>query len=197
MNNLPPVYKELQLKQIIITSLIAGFFLLPIHELGHVICDWLTGNPAGMSYARDYLLGNSKETFLGELGGPLLPILMSTVAVLLIYKGKINLSVIYPFAVLGCMDRLTLYIIGILPSDERYLAGYMHWNMYAFRNIFLSCEIILLFFIIYSLFRFHVRLKMKILCLLIPIISFIILAAFGVLIVEKYIFPTQFHLQFG
>lgn len=197
MNNLKPVPQELQMKQFLISSLLAGFLLIPVHEAGHVIFDWISGNPAGMSYARDYLLGNGKQTFLGELGGPLMPILIAIVSIIFIYKQKVNLSIVYPIAILGCMDRLILYITGMLPSDERVLAGFMNWDAHVFMYIFLSLEIILLSLIVNSFKYFHASVKMKVLCFLIPLISFIVMALFGVFIIEKNIFPAQFHLQFG
>jgi hypothetical protein len=181
----------------IITSLIFGFLLIPLHESGHVICHWITGNPEGMSYARDYLLGNSTHTFLGVLGGPLLPLLVSAIAVFLIYRSNITLSLLYPVAILGAIERLILYIALGLPSDEKELADFMHWSAHTFEYIFLSIELILIGFIVYSFFRNKINLRMKILCILIPIISFVIMAAFGVLVIERYVFPVQFHLQFG
>ncbi len=188
---------NVHLYPLIITSLLLGFLLIPLHELGHVILHWLTGNPEGMSYARDYLLGNSKHTFLGVLGGPLLPFLASAIAVVLIYRSKISLSILYPVAILGAIERLILYILLGLPSDEKDLADFLQWNSYTFEYIILSAEIILLGFIIYSLFRNKTNLRMKILCILIPVVSFVIMAAFGVLVIEKFVFPEQFHLQFG
>ncbi|MGD1007022.1 MAG: hypothetical protein ABR980_07325 [Ignavibacteriaceae bacterium] len=39
---------KLDFRQLTITSIIFGFFLIPIHELGHVIGDWITGHPASI-----------------------------------------------------------------------------------------------------------------------------------------------------
>lgn len=150
-----------------------------------------------MSYARDYLLGNSTHTFLGVLGGPLLPLVVSLIAVVLIYKSSISLSILYPFAILGAFERLVLYIVLGLPSDEKGLSDFLHRDRLAFEHIVLSAEIILLAFIIYSMFRYGINLKMKLLCILIPIISFVIMAAFGVLVIERFLFPVHYHLQFG
>jgi hypothetical protein len=197
MNNLELRSNEIQYRPLIITSLISGFFLIPIHEFGHVIFHWLTGNPEGMSYARDYLLGNSHHTFLGILGGPLLPLLLSIIAVVLIFKHFGSLSILYPLAVLGAFDRLVLYITMGLPSDEKELSDFLHWNSFAFEYIILTAEIILYTLIIYSMFRNRIKIKMIILNFVIPIISFIIMTALGVLVIEKYLFPVQFHLQFG
>ena len=60
---------KIDFRQLTITSIIFGFLLIPIHESGHVICDWITGHPASMSYARDYLLSGGNTPFLGLLGG--------------------------------------------------------------------------------------------------------------------------------
>jgi len=197
MSDLQTSESEVRLTPLIITSLLFGFLLIPLHEFGHVVFHWMTGNPEGMSYARDYLLGNSAHTFLGVLGGPLLPLLVSTIAVVLIYRSRIAPSILYPIAILGTMDRLILYIAFGLPSDEKELADFLHWNARAFEYIILSTEVVLVAFIVYSLVRNKINLKMKILCILIPVISFIVMAAFGVMVVERFVFPMQYHLQFG
>ncbi len=188
--------KKINLIRLILTSVFGGFFLLPVHELGHVICHWLSGTPAGMSYAMDYLLKGGEKTFLGYLGGPLLPLLISAICVILIYIGKGNLSVLYPIAVIGAFDRMILYIQGDFPSDERMMAGILHWNDHAFIYIFLSFEIVLYLLIIISLFRYKIKWIMKILCIVIPVAAFIGMALFGIYVVEKNIFPQQFKQQF-
>ena len=58
---------RIDFKKLTFASLIFGFILVPLHELGHVICDWITGHPAAMSYARDYLLSGGETPFLGLL----------------------------------------------------------------------------------------------------------------------------------
>jgi hypothetical protein len=93
----------IDLKELTITSLVFGFFLVPVHELGHVICDWITGHPAAMSYARDYLLSGGETPFLGLLGGPALPIIVAATAVVLIYRGR-NLLLLYPVAIQASID---------------------------------------------------------------------------------------------
>jgi hypothetical protein len=197
LTNFRTSQNDVNFKPLIITSLIFGFLLIPLHEFGHVIFHWLTGNPEGMSYARDYLLGNGSHTFLGVLGGPLLPLITSSIAVILIYRSSISLSTLYPIAILGAFERLILYITLGLPSDEKELSDFQHWNRFTFEHIILLAEIILLAFVIYSMFKFKISLKMKILCILIPIISFIIMAAFGVFVIERFLFTEQYHLQFG
>jgi hypothetical protein len=77
---------KIDFKKLTIASLIFGFFLIPVHELGHVICDWTTGHPATMSYARDRLLSGGETPFLGLLGGPLLPLIISAFSVFQIYR---------------------------------------------------------------------------------------------------------------
>ncbi len=196
MSNLRTLQNEVHFYPMIITSLLFGFLLIPLHEFGHVIFHWLTGNPEGMSYARDYLLGNGTHIFLGVLGGPLFPLLVSVIAVVLIYRSSISLSVLYPIAILGAFERLVLYLALGLPSDEKELSDFLHWNRLSFEYVILSSEIVLLAFVIYSMFRYKINLKMKILCILIPIISFVIMAAFGVLVIERFVFPAQYHLQF-
>ncbi|MGA7721210.1 MAG: hypothetical protein WCA84_08525 [Ignavibacteriaceae bacterium] len=186
----------LNIRQLTITSIIFGFFLLPVHELGHVIGDWVTGHPAGMSYARDYLFTNGDKPFLGILGGPLLPLIISAVAVAFIYNQKL-ISVFYPVAVIGILDRMVLYISGVIPSDEGSLAAMMGWNIHSFKYMFLSVEIILLLLVIYSLYKYKINFIHALLVFFIPVVSFVVGASVGVFIVERYVFPAQFKIQFG
>jgi len=187
---------KLDSRKMITSSIVFGFFLIPIHEFGHVICDWITGHPAAMSYARDYLLNGNEKPFLGILGGPLLPIILSIVSVILIYKRK-NISLFYPIAVLGTLDRLLLYVFGQLPSDERDLASMAGWNIYSFKYIFLSAEVILLLLILFSLIKYKVSIKQSVFVFIIPIVCFIIGALIGIFVVERFVFPGQFKIQFG
>jgi hypothetical protein len=187
---------KINFRQLTITSIIFGFLLIPIHESGHVICDWITGHPAAMSYARDYLLSGGTTPFLGLLGGPLLPLILSVVSVVFIYR-RTRVSFFYPIAILGSFERLVLYLSGMLPSDEKSLAVMVGWNIYAFKYIFLCIEVSLLLLIIISLIRYKVGFKQAILVFVIPLLSFVVGASFGVFVVERYIFPVQFKIQFG
>ncbi len=188
---------DLHLRPLIVASLIFGFLLIPLQEIGRVVLHWLTGNPEGMSYARDYLLGNGVHTFFGVLGGPLLPLLVSAAAVVLIYRSSISLSTLYPIALLGAVERLVSYVTMGLPSDEFDLSMFLHWDGHMFKYIILGSEIILLGLIMYSMFRLKLKWQMQILCIVIPIVSFVVMAAFGVLVIERFLFPAQYHLQFG
>ena len=187
---------KIYFRQLTITSIIFGFLLIPIHESGHVICDWITGHPAAMSYARDYLLSGGTTPFLGLLGGPLLPLILSVVSVVFIYR-RTRVSFFYPIAILGSFERLVLYLSGMLPSDEKSLAVMVGWNIYAFKYIFLSIEVSLLLLIIISLIRYKVGFRQAILVFVIPLLSFVVGASLGVFVVERYIFPVQFKIQFG
>ncbi len=197
MNKTRSGQNEILLYPLTITSLLFGFLLIPLHELGHVVFHWLTGSPEGMSYARDYLLGNATHTLLGVLGGPLLPLVVSAAVVFLIYRSSISLSILYPIAILGAFERLVLYITIGLPSDERDLSGFLHWGNFMFEYIILSTEIVLLAFIVYSMFKYKFSLKTQIACIVIPVVSFVLMAAFGMLVIERLVFPVQYHLQFG
>jgi hypothetical protein len=187
---------KIDFKKLTMTSLIFGFFLIPLHEFGHVICDWITGHPASMSYARDYLLSGGETPFLGLLGGPLLPLILSALSVVQIYR-KVNVSVFYPVAILGSFDRLVHYISGRLPSDERSLAKIVGWNIYSFKYIFLSLELLLLLLVLLSLIRYKVNFKQAIFVLLIPLLSFAAAASIGIFVVERFVFPGQYKIQFG
>jgi len=179
-----------------ITSLIGGFLLIPFHEFGHVVCDWITGHPAAMSYARDYLLSGGKTPFLGLLGGPLFPLLLSAISIICIYRGT-QLSVFYPLAVLGTLERLLLYISGSTPSDERDLARALAWPAASFKYIFLSAELLLLALILLSLFKFKFGIGRSILIFVVPAAAFVVCASFGVFVVDRFVFPHQHQLEFG
>ena len=170
--------------------------MIPIHEFGHVIFHWLSGNPAWMSYARDNLFPDSEKTFLGYLGGPIFPLLLGSLCLIPIYKG-IKLEIFYAMAILGPFERMILYITGVIPSDERALAKILNWPEYSWLIIFLVIEITLLFLFFYSLKVNKLTLKNKILVIIIPLVSFILMAILGVFIIERFIFPEQFKLQFG
>ena len=187
---------KIDFRKFTITSIIAGFFLIPFHEFGHVLCDWITGHPAAMSYARDYLLSGGKTPFLGLLGGPSFPLILSAVSVILIYRGT-KLSIFYPTAIIGALDRLVLYMTGMLPSDERDLAGMIGWNNNAFKYIFLSAEVLLLLLVLISLVRYEISVKQMILVFAVSLLSFVVGASLGFLVVERYVFPVQFKIQFG
>jgi len=186
---------KIDFKKLTITSLVFGFFLVPVHELGHVICDWVTGHPAAMSYARDYLLSGGETPFVGLLGGPSLPIIVAAVAVVLIYRGK-NLSLFYPVAIQASIERLVPYVCGILPSDERDLARIAGWNPYSFRHIFLVVELLLLSLIIISFFKHKLGIKQSVLVAFIGLTCLVVSAGLGICIVERFVFPEQFKIQF-
>jgi hypothetical protein len=194
MHNNSPA--RIDLKKLSITALVFGFFLIPIHELGHVICDWITGHPATMSYARDRLISGGETPFLGLLGGPSLPIIVAATAVVLIYRGK-NLSLFYPIAIQASIERLVFYLMGILPSDESDLARMAAWNPYAFRNIFFALEMLLLSLVIISFFKHKLEVKQSVLVVAIALVCYVASAALGVFIVERFVFPEQFKIQFG
>jgi len=187
---------KINFKKLTITSFVFGFFLIPIHELGHVICDWITGHPAAMSYARDRLLSGGQTPFLGLLGGPSLPIIVAAVAVVLIYLGK-DLSLLYPVSIQGSIERLSQYVCGILPGDEQDLAQLAGWGKYSFRNIFLGFEVLLLSLIVISFFKYRLGAKQSVAVVVIAVICVVVSAAFGICIVERFVFPQQFHIQFG
>jgi hypothetical protein len=187
---------KINFKKLTITSFVFGFFLVPIHEFGHVICDWITGHPAAMSYARDHLLSGGQTSFLGLFGGPSLPIIVAATAVILIYRGK-NLSLFYPIAIQASIERLILYVFYGLPSDESDLARAAGWNQHSFQVIFLVLEVLLLSLIIISFFKHKLGVKHAVAVIVIAPICLVASAALGICIVERYVFPKQFHIQFG
>ena len=187
---------KLNIRLLAIVSAICGFLIIPVHEFGHVVGDWITGHPAGMSYARDYLLNGGEKPFFGILSGPLLPLVFCVFAIIAICKRK-NLAVSYPIAIIGSLDRLVFYLMGILPSDERELANLAGWNSYSFEYIFCTAETAVLLLVVISMFRYRLALRQGVLVFFIPIVSFVVGVAIGVYGVERLVFPSQFKLQFG
>jgi len=185
------------LRTIIVTSLIGGFLLIPVHELGHVIAHWISGTPAAMSYARDYLLVDAELTWLGIFGGPFLPLFISIIFVCIAFNLKKPPIYIFPIAVLGAIERLMLYVTGTFPSDERSLSRMANTSEGLFRWIFLTIEIALLILIIIRLRTMKKNLIQIIIIIAIPIASFILMALFGIYVIEKNFFPTQYSIQFG
>jgi hypothetical protein len=184
------------LKRLTIISIFVGFFVIPFHEFGHMLGYWITGHRAAMSYARAYLVPDGPDPFLAVLCGPSLPIVFSAICVFLAYK-RWNLSVLYPVMIIGSFDRLGQYLLGWLPSDEADLAMKMGWEAHTFKYIFMSAEIILLLLVAISLLRNRIKLKHSMLILLIPLGCFGVCASVGIFVVERYVFPAQFKLQFG
>ena len=188
---------DVHLKTLTVVSIAAGFLIIPFHEFGHMLGFWMTGHAASMSYARAYLPPDELEPFLAVLCGPTLPIIMAVVSIFMVYRKK-HLSVFYPLAVIGSFDRLIFYVRRILPSDEYALAGAMGWEAHTFQYIFMSAEMLILALIALSFFRYRIRFKQAALIVLIPIICFFIFGgAFGIFVVERFVFPEQFRIQFG
>lgn len=188
--------KDFSIKLFIIASLITGFLIIPIHEFGHVLFHWLSGNPAWMSYARDNLLPGSETTFLGSLGGPFLPLFLAALSLIPLFKKK-HIHFFYPISIVGPFERFIFYIRGIIPSDERNLAEFLNWPRSSWMIIFLIIEILIWILVLLSFRRNKISIKMSILIIIIPIVSFILMALFGVFVIEQFVFPEQFKLQFG
>ena len=187
---------RIDFKKLVMAAFVSGFLLVPIHELGHVTCDWLTGHPATMSYARDRVLSGGETPFLGVLGGPLTPMLLAAVTVAFTFRGT-NVSVLYPIAIQASIERLILYFLGGIPSDERQLARLAGWDERSFRSIFLIMEISLLVMVVISMRRHQLGAKSMVLVFAIAMACLVASASFGILVVERFVFPEQFHIQFG
>jgi hypothetical protein len=180
-----------------------GFLAIPLHELGHVIGYRLVGIPATMSYAREIIPAGQSPRFLGVAGGPLLTQVVCYGALLLIYR-RTWLSCAYPLAVVTSLDRAVLYatqwrqllvLHRVSPGmDETRMATLLGVNRFVAYIVFSLLFIVAWFLLVKSL-RYG-RLKSTALCL-IPVAMFLAMAAFGVLVVERYAFPDQFHIQFG
>ena len=158
----------------LVFSAVIGFFSIPIHELGHVLGYRLLGIRATMSYAREILPPGEPQRFLGVAGGPLFTQLLCCAALLLIYRKK-WLTLAFPLAVIMSLDRIILYGMAWRQLLVLHRAPGMDETKMATLvgwNPFFWYAALTLFF-------------------------FVAMAAFGVFVVERNLFPEQFRIQFG
>ena len=186
----------------LVFSAVIGFLLLPIHELGHVLAYRMLGVPATMSYAREILPPGEPQRFLGVAGGPLFTQLLCCAALLLIYRKK-WLTLAFPLAVIMSLDRIILYgmawrqllVLHRAPGmDETKMATLVGWNPF-----FWYAALTLFFFVAWVLVVLRLRygaMRNFLLCA-VPVLFFVAMAAFGVFVVERNLFPEQFRIQFG
>lgn len=183
-------------------SAVVGFFALPIHELGHVFGYRLLGIPATMSYAREMLPPGEPQRFLGVAGGPLFTQLVCSAALVLIHRNK-WLTFAFPLAVIMSLDRIVLHgmqwqqllVLRRAPGmDETKMASLLGWN-----PLFWYVAMTLFFLLTWVLILLRLRygLVKNILLCAVPVLFFVALAAFGVFVVERHLFPEQFRIQFG
>lgn len=191
----------------IVVSLLIAFISIPVHELGHVIGNFLTGIPAGMSYAREYTLNGQAESLSGILGGPVLTVVLSYIGVFLVFKRK-YLMFAFPFTIIMCLDRIYVYlwcfstvdierfreINGLFGMDERSAAERLNINLQTFFLLIQLLELVVLIIIIYHL---NYGLKKNLLIALTPVISTCIMRYVGINFIERNLFSEQFKLQFS
>ncbi|MGA3371163.1 MAG: hypothetical protein ABSC48_05315 [Terracidiphilus sp.] len=183
-------------------SAVIGFFEIPIHEFGHVLGYRLLGVPATMSYAREILPPGEEQRFLGVAGGPLFTILVCYIAILLIYRRK-WLTVAFPLAVIMSLDRIILYgmdwkqllVLRRAPGmDETKMAVLLGWNPFFW---YAALTLLVLLAWVLILFRLRYGVVRNIALCAVPAILYVAMAAFGVFVVERHLFPEQFRIQFG
>ena len=184
-------------------SLAAGFLAIPVHEFGHVIGYRLLGVAATMSYAREVLPPGESLRFLGVAGGPFLMTLVCFGAIALIYWKK-WLPGAYGVAVVASLDRIVLYamqwrqlLVLHRPStgmDESRMALLIGANPFLWYVVF-TCAVIVAWTLIVRALRYGL-LRNALVCA-IPVLMFVVGSATGIFVVERLLFPQQFHLQFG
>ncbi len=191
---------------IAVSSLI-GFISIPIHEFGHVIGNFVTNIPTGMSYAREYTLNGQAESISGILGGPVLTVVLSYIGLLMIYR-KRYLVFAYPFTIIMCVDRIYVYLWcfstmdikrylelgGLFGMDERGAAERLNIDPYTFFMLIQILELVVLIFIIYHL-RFVLKKNLSI--VLIPVIFTCIMRYIGINFIERNLFWEQYNHQFS
>lgn len=187
----------------VLFSLLVGFLAIPLHELGHVIGYRLLGVAATMSYAREIVPHGEPERFLGVAGGPFLTTLVCFGAIALVYRRK-WVPETYAVAVIASLDRIVLYGTqwrGLLVwhrvspgMDESKMAALLGLNPLFWYAVLTLAFVVAWVLIVRSL-RYS-RLTSVLVCL-IPVAMFVAGAAAGVFVVERLVFPQQYHIQFG
>jgi len=184
-------------------SLLVGVLAIPLHELGHVIGYRLLGVAATMSYAREVLPPGESPRFLGVAGGPFLTTLVCFGAIAVVYRGK-WLPAAYAVAVVASLDRVILYAMQWRPllvqhrpspgMDESRMAALIGASPFLWYVVFACAFVVAWTLIVRSLRYGPVR---NVLVCAIPVVTLVVGAAAGVFVVERLVFPQQFHLQFG
>jgi hypothetical protein len=187
----------------VLFSALVGFLAIPLHELGHVIGYRLLGVAATMSYAREIVPPGEPERFLGVAGGPLLTTLVCFGAIALVYRRK-WLPASYAVAVIASLDRIILYgmqwrqllvLHRVSPGmDESRMAALIGASPFFWYVVFTLACVVAWTLIVRSLS--YGRLKSALVCV-IPVAMFVAGAAIGVFVIERLVFPQQFHTQFG
>jgi len=155
-----------------------------------------------MSYARELLPAGQPQRLLGVAGGPLFTQLICYSGLLLIYRQK-WLPFAFPLVLIMSLDRVILYVmqwrqllvLHRAPGlDETRMATLLGWNPFfwyaALTLLFIVAWVLLLFRLRYGLVR-------DLLLCAVPVLFFVAMAAFGVFVVERNLFPEQFRIQFG
>jgi hypothetical protein len=189
--------------RVVLWSALVAFLVIPLHEFGHVIGYALVGVPATMSYAREIVPPGAAGKFLGVAGGPLLTQLVCVAALVLVLRGK-YLPATYAVAALTSLDRVVLYPMQgrRLLVLHRFSPGMDETKMAVLSGLpsgFWYVAFTIVFVVVWMLLIRSLRygaLRNWLVCL-IPVAMFVPMAAFGVLVVERYLFPMQYHLQFG
>lgn len=187
----------------VLFAALVGFLAIPLHELGHVIGYRLLGVAATMSYARDVLPPGEAQRFLGVAGGPCLTTLVCFGAIVLVYRRK-WLPAAYAVAVIASLDRIILYgmqwrqllvLHRVSPGmDESRMAALLGVSPFFWYVVFAFAFVVAWTLLVRTLRFGPVR---NVLVCLIPVAMFVAGAAGGVFVVERLVFPVQFHLQFG
>jgi hypothetical protein len=187
----------------VLFSAVIGFLAIPLHELGHVIGYRLVGVAATMSYAREILPPGEPQRFLGVAGGPLITTAVCFGAIALVYRRK-WVPATYAVAAIASLDRAILYgmqwrqllvLHRVSPGmDESKMAALIGVSPFFWSVVFTLAFVLAWTLIVRSL-RYG-RVRSALVCL-IPVAMFVAGAAIGVFVVERLVFPEQFHIQFG
>ncbi|MBY8982656.1 MAG: hypothetical protein KGD57_06890 [Candidatus Lokiarchaeota archaeon] len=173
---------DFSMKKFIGFSLIIGFFMIPIHELGHVIFQFISGNPAWMTYAEEIPLTGYVDTPLGTLGGPLFSVLLAFLSVFFLYKKKYT-EFFIPIALIGSIGRFPLYLLGA-GGDEGILEQYLNWPKNTIVFIFVGLGLLIFILSIYFISKIFESKKQRFIVCFIPFPLYFILGIFGLFVIE-------------
>ena len=198
-----PLTRSADWVRFVLLSAVVGFLAIPLHELGHVIGYRLVGVAATMSYAREILPPGEPPRFAGVAGGPFITAVVCFGAIALVYRRKL-LPGTYAVAAIASLDRIILYgmqwrqllvLHRVSPGmDESKMAALIGVNPFFWYGVFTLACVVAWTLIVRSLT--YGRVRSALVCV-IPIAMFVAGAAIGVFVVERLVFPEQFHIQFG
>ncbi len=175
------MYKEEKWFKVVIGSLLLGLVAIPIHECGHLIFSWLSGEAGWVTYAKNYTF-SGRQTFIGILGGPVFPLLIAYC--LLIYQKRNGSSrILTALGIILFSDRWLLYLssmphtlYGVTGYDENTLAEMTQLPGQTFICLFFLLEMLGIGLLLKNVSK---SIKERVIIFSVAILSFLVSAYIG------------------